>query len=91
MNFTKPFLTRATFMFKGGGGGGGTPAMPAPPAPPPTASAIEVTQAKLDAKRQAKAKGGINSTILAGETGESGQAGALAQASSGKTTLLGGG
>jgi hypothetical protein len=49
-----------------GGGGSSTPVIQAPPAPAASQTAVEVTQAKLDAKRAAKAKGGISSTILAG-------------------------
>lgn len=90
------------FLFKGGGGGSSTPqqvppppaptlAMPAPAAPPVTSSAIEVTQARLDAKKQAKARKGLNSTILAGAGGESeGSTGGLL-GGAGKGTLLGGG
>ena len=67
------------------GGGGGTPPLPAPPAPPASATAIEVTQAKTDAKRQAKSRGGISSTILAGANDSLGS-----NATGGKNTLLGG-
>lgn len=48
------------------GKGGGTPTTTAAPAPPPTSSTLEVQQAKIDSARQAKAKRGINSTILQG-------------------------
>ncbi len=63
-----------------------TPVIPAPPPPAATQTSVEVTQAKLDAKRQAKAKTGINSTILAGSDSLGG-----AMPGAGKNTLLGGG
>lgn len=84
MNHTNPFFPRSTCLFKGGASG--TPAMPAPPAPPATSTSVEVTQAKIDAKRQAKAKQGVNSTILGGASAD-----AMAPAAGGKNTLLGGG
>jgi hypothetical protein len=61
------------------GKGGGVPQTTAAPAPPPTLSTLEISQAKIDAARQAKARKGINSTILTGQQAVS------------KTSLLGGG
>lgn len=70
--------------FKGAGGGGAAPKVPAPPAPPPSSTAVEVTQAKRDTRRQEQRRTGISSTILAGETGGYGTDPAA------KKTLLGG-
>jgi hypothetical protein len=65
---------------------------PTPPAPPATTSSMEVNQARLDARRQAGAKKGLQSTILAGATGgQSESRNGLATTSTGKATLLGGG
>ena len=74
------------------GKGGGTPQTTAAPAPPPTLSTLEISQAKIDAARQAKARKGINSTILTGQQplGEPVPSPAGAAAVS-KTSLLGGG
>lgn len=86
MNFHNPFFPRHAFLFKGGAS---IPAGPvqAPPAPPAAETSTAVTEAKLDAKRQAKARHGLNSTILAGDT-----AGQLDAANpGGKSTVLGGG
>jgi hypothetical protein len=91
MNINKPLFPSHAFVFKGGGGGG-TPAIGAPPAPAASATSVEVTQAKIDAKRQAKARSGYNSTVL-GSADEGSAKGSLAPAAggNGKTALLGGG
>jgi hypothetical protein len=90
MNSLNPFFPRHAFVFKGGGGG--APAMPAPPAPPATATSTEVVQAKIDAKRNAKSKTGIDSTILGSASGGgSGPMAPAAGANGGKSALLGGG
>lgn len=58
---------------------------------------LEVTQARIDAARQAKAKKGINSTIVAGQQPLGGAANGgggntlLQTAGTQKTPLLGGG
>ena len=84
MNFTHdPFFPRHSFKFFGGGG---TPAMPAPPPPPPSTTQVEVTQAKRDTQRNAAAKGGLDSTVLAGSAKKS-----PAQSGAGTNVLLGGG
>jgi hypothetical protein len=58
-------------------------------APPVTSSSIEVTQSRIDARRQAKGRKGLNSTIRAGAMAskEDGLGGGAA----GKNSLLGGG
>jgi len=75
------------------GGGGGTPAVPAPAPPPPSQTQLEVTQAKIDTARQAKAKKGVNSTILAGAALGGGQTNPNQPTAigPGKNILLGGG
>lgn len=89
MNANSPLYPRAALLFKGGGGPApGTPQIPAPPAPPFTENATEVTQAKQDAKTQAKQRSGFSSTVLAG----TGASNALASSTgAGKNVLLGGG
>ena len=83
-------LHTLTCFFKGGGGSS-TPAGPtAPPAPPATQSSLEVTQAKIDAAKQAKNKKGINSTILQGQQPLGGDD-TNKPAAAGGSTLLGGG
>lgn len=63
------FLPRHGFAFKGGGGGGGgSPTVVSTP-PPPSATSVDVQQAKRDTVKQAGKKKGVQSTILAGETG----------------------
>lgn len=71
---------------KAKGGDSPPPFVAAPPAPTASPSSLEVTQAKTDAKRNAKSKQGINSTILAGNNpfAPAGNAG-------GGNTILGGG
>lgn len=73
----------------GGGGGGGAPAgpIPAPPAPPASNSDLAVTQQKQEAKKQAKDKQGITSTIL----GSAGAGAPSPAGPAGKNTVLGGG
>lgn len=76
------------------GKGGGTPATVAGPAPPPTMSTLEVQQAKIDAARQAKAKRGVNSTLLQGTQPLGGEANGDTTGTGtrgGGNTLLGGG
>lgn len=67
----------------------------APPAPAASASATELTQAKVDAKKQLTKRQGINSTILGRATGDAPSPASSpamgAAPSSGKNTLLGGG
>jgi hypothetical protein len=55
-----------------------------------TASATELTQARVDARRQAKARKGIGSTILAG-AGQRGGTDRGQTLAGGANTLLGGG
>lgn len=88
MNTCHPYFPRSTSLFKGSN----PPAGPiqAPPAPPPSESSIEVTQAKIDAKKQAKARGGYQSTVLAGNTTPA-AAGQDQTNPGGKNTVLGGG
>jgi hypothetical protein len=57
----------------------------APTSPSPGATSVDVQAAKRDSLRQAKRKRGVQSTILAGETGGYAAAGA-----GGGKTLLGG-
>lgn len=85
MNFHHPFFPRCTSHFKGST----PPAGPiqAPPAPPASETSIEVTEAKLDAKKQAKARTGFNATVLAGPFTPS----AGGDNPGGKNTVLGGG
>jgi hypothetical protein len=73
---------------------------PAPPpvvvqstvaAPPVTQSAIEVTQSRIDARRQAKGRKGLKDTILAGAMASRETQNALGGTPAGKSTLLGGG
>lgn len=40
-----------------------------PPPPPPSSSSADVQEAQTDARRTASRRSGIQSTILAGETG----------------------
>jgi hypothetical protein len=90
MNFSNPHFPRHAFVFKGGLGAAANTPIAAPPAPPASESSLEVTQAKMDARKQAKNRQGIASTILAG--GLSGNSNTSAPAAAGgKTTLLGGG
>lgn len=78
--------------FKMGGGGSSTPAGPiAAPAAPASTSALEVTQAKIDAARQAKNKKGINSTILQGQQALGSGDDSSKPANTAGGTLLGGG
>jgi len=56
-------------VFKGGASAGGTPSVAAGTPPPATNTTAEVVQAKRDSRRQGMKKKGIQSTILAGETG----------------------
>jgi hypothetical protein len=87
MDFNRPLFPPNAFRFKSGGGTDPKAGpIQAPPAPSAAPASVEVTQAKLDAKRNAKAKTGINSTILAGN-----EAFAPAQQAGGKNTILGGG
>jgi hypothetical protein len=103
MNFARSFFPPHAFRFKGGASAGSQPyaaytppptapviQTPAPPAPPATNSAIEVTQARIDAKRTASKKKGLASTILAGAGGSAASEGSLSSPT-GKNTLLGGG
>jgi hypothetical protein len=75
------------------GKGGSTPQTTAAPAPPPTASTLEIQQAKIDAARQAKAKRGINASILQGQQplGAAGGNPLEGQQSVPKSSVLGGG
>jgi hypothetical protein len=73
-----------------------TPQAPlfAPAAPAASTSAPEATQARVDARKQAAKRKGINSTILAGADAAGPLGGAAAGSpigGSGKSTLLGGG
>lgn len=89
MNLTHPFFPRHAFVFKGGSSSS-VPAgpIPAPPAPPASTSDIAVTEAKMEAKKQAQQKRGITSTILGGEAAA---APGAPNPSSGKNVILGGG
>lgn len=80
-----PFWPKHSMLFKGGSSGATTvaPAVSAPAATPPTATTVEVQQAARDARKQASRRRGLQSTVLAGETGGYG-------AENGKTTVLGG-
>lgn len=67
---------------------GGKPPKPTPPPapiPPVTETNADVMQASQDARTQALRKKGLNSTLLAGETG--GTLGQSPFASTGKTLL----
>ncbi len=64
-----PFWPKHSMVFKGGGGGGSAPPVAAGTPPPATTTTAEVVQAKRDSRRQGMKKKGIQSTILAGETG----------------------
>lgn len=83
-----PFWPKHAFKFKGSP----TPSAPdavAPPPAPPIATATEVMQAKLDARRNAQRKQGINSTILSkGSLGGSDSQNKVATQQ--KSTLMGG-
>lgn len=100
MNLYDLFYPRHSVRFKGGNGAPAAPLPPTPTAPPPiqapaappaTTNAIEVTQARADAKRQAAGRKGINSTILGGADQNNNQTQALGGSGNGKNTLLGGG
>lgn len=84
------FFTCHGFAFKGGGGGGGggSPTVVSTP-PPPSATSMDVQQAKRDATKQAGKKKGVQSTILAGETGGYQAQNPMASPDQ-KKTLLGG-
>lgn len=72
--------------FHKGGGGGGAPAsqtITSSP-PPPTTQSVEVQMAQRDAAKQAAKRKGLQSTILAGETG-----GFKAAPAAGQTLLSG--
>jgi hypothetical protein len=92
---TSQLFPRHGFAFKGGGGGGGsqqapvqnTTVMSTPP--PPSATSVDVQQAKRDAVKQAGKRKGVQSTILAGETGGYQGQNPLASPDQ-KKTLLGG-
>lgn len=89
MNTRHPHFPRDTSLFKGGSAIPPGPVQ-APPAPPPSETSTSVTEAKLDAKRQAKARHGLSSTILAGDA-TPGSGGQDQTNPGGKNTLLGGG
>ena len=83
-----PFFPKHAFKFKGSTPASAPDAIAPPPAPP-TATATEVMQAKLDSRRQASKKQGLNSTILSrGSLGSN--EGANAPAAQQKSTILGG-
>lgn len=96
--FLKFGLLKHTFLFKlggpGGGGGGGTTVSSSPP--PPTTQSVEVQDAQRQARKQAAKRKGVNSTILAGETGGyraaegTGSTGGMAPSGGAKPTVLGG-
>lgn len=69
-----------------------TPAAPifAPTAPAASQSAPEVTQARIDARKQAAKRKGLNSTILAGADAVAGSS-TTGGSGGNKNTLLGGG
>lgn len=89
MNLASTSFPPHAFRHKGGGGGAPAGPIPAPAAPPPSQSDIAVTQAKMDARKAAKQKQGITSTILGGESAAA--ATTPAGAGPGKNTTLGGG
>lgn len=82
-------LNRVTYRFMGFGGGGAPkqPAIP-PPIPPVTSTNADVQQAQTDTRVQAARRKGLQSTILAGETG--GTAGTSGFPQLQTKTLLGG-
>jgi hypothetical protein len=80
-------LDRVTFRFMGGGGAPRQAAIP-PPIPPVTATNTDVQQAQTDTRIQASRRKGLQSTILAGETG--GTAGTSGFPQLQTRTLLGG-
>lgn len=61
-------LDRVTFQFMGGGGAPKQAPIP-PPIPPVSATNSDVQQAQTDTRIQASRRKGLQSTILAGETG----------------------
>lgn len=63
-----PDLIKHSFAFMGGGGAP-RQAPIAPPIPPVTSTNADVQQAATDTRIQAAKRKGLNSTILAGETG----------------------
>jgi len=70
----KQFSSGDTRLFKGGGGGSTQVVQAAPtPTPPVTQTMSDVTQASRQARRDAKKRKGLASTIFAGETGAQGQ------------------
>jgi hypothetical protein len=81
------FLERVTFRFMGGGGAPRQAAVP-PPIPPVTSTNTDVQQASADVKLQNARRKGLQSTILAGETG--GTAGTSGFPQLQTKTLLGG-